>query len=260
MAPRGGPSYRGATLLLLLVCGASSSCMLVMDTDFDRTGHDAGVAGSGGSAGHPACEAPVSGTCDTIPQCGCPADQACDVYSSTGATSCFTTANIALGHACPARELGECSPGLTCVATTCKAFCSTESDCLMPDAMCFQVKFSDGDTDVPIPEMRVCTDQCDLTAPQGQCGPDATCFPFSELGASPGQSICALTGGTSTGGCAEDALSCAPGFSCMADGRCHRWCQLSGADCGGEACVPVTNAEGSATGHFVGALEFGVCP
>lgn len=221
-------------------------------------GGSSGKGGAAGTGGAP-CTPPVSGgLCDTVPQCGCPAGQACDVAYVGGETKCFATQNIAKGNPCD--DLGVCAPGLTCVGTVCRAFCENDSTCGTVPGACFDVMYDPGDGgSSAIPEMHVCTDQCDLRTSQG-CPSGITCVPFDDLGVTGGRSVC-VVGGTSTGACSA-TLKCAPGYACMGDDQCHRWCRAStDSDCAsGETCYQLTDPDTLVDGYYyVGNQGFGVC-
>jgi hypothetical protein len=226
-------------------------------TGGSSTGGTGGTA-TGGTGG--TCVAPVSGPCDTFPQCGCAPTEACDVQSlTTGSTACYTSQNLTLTSACATR--GQCIAGASCVFRGCKGFCASNADC--PNhGECFQVQYDDGGTGKPSPHYTVCTDQCHPWNPTGTCGSGLACEPWSGLGENPGQSVCALTGAISTTSCSTANPFCAPGWACLGDNTCRKWCRVNTpGDClSGQTCFGlVDTANPNNQGLFVGTTEIGVC-
>lgn len=220
------------------------------------TGGTAGVGGSTGGTGGSTCTPPVSGPCDTIPQCGCSSGQACDVPYTSGATNCYVSSNIPVSSAC--QGVGTCTAGASCVYGGCKEFCNTDADC-STYSECFQVEYLDAaNQPQPVPEFKVCTDHCQPWNSAATCGAGLACEPWSALGENPGTSLCAQTGGTSTFVCSAATPFCAPGYACLSDYLCYEWCRVGGSDCpGGYTCYPLT--DGTNDGLFVGTTEIGVC-
>ena len=219
------------------------------------TGATGGTGGTGGGA----CTPPVSGPCDTIPQCGCAANQACDVITTDGATACFATSNLAVSAACPGTSGGECVPGAACVFGGCKKYCNTAADC-STNADCFQVNYADTNGDSqPVPQMKVCTDNCEPWNPAGTCGGGMACEPWSGLGVNPGASLCADTGTVNSFTCSAANPFCSPGYACLSDNFCYEWCRVNGNDCsGGYTCYGLEDSQGN-QGLYVGTTEIGIC-
>jgi hypothetical protein len=226
---------------------------------------DSGAGGSGGSAGGGSCTPPVSGTCDTSPQCGCAAGQTCNVTSfGTGATSCVPAGSAGAWQACS--QIGDCAAGLQCVFGACRPFCEVPADCNdRPGQQCQQVQAVYGQDGGPAdtPGMKICTAQCALEKPDAVCGAGVTCV-------LDGSSItnCYPTDGTGTGpgGCSQGhGETCAPGYECVGvtDGQmvtsygCYHWCRLGQAklDCPTSTwtCQALTNSP------IVGSTTYGIC-
>jgi len=151
---------------------------------------------------------------------------------------------------------------MSCVGSACKPFCNTDADCSsVAGAGCFDVQYTDGDGGTStIPEMHVCTDQCDLRT-NAKCGGDAVCYPFDDLGVLQGRSVCVGDAGGSTASC-SDTVGCAAGYACMGDNMCHQWCRADNdSDCpAGQTCTELTDTSTSTTGYFyVGNQGFGIC-
>jgi hypothetical protein len=220
---------------------------------FDFDGYR--TAGEGGHETGSTCVAPVSGPCNTFPQCGCPFGQACDVADPSGSTACYPSQNIQVSSECSA--LGSCAPGSSCVSGACKTFCRSNSDC-SGDAQCFQARWSD----VDVPFCTVCSDQCSLSNPNATCEKGLTCVHRSDVGQNPGVSICLATSSTSTTECGEASPNCAPGYVCVKDDEsnwaCKKWCQIGGSDC--TAPQECTRFGPAQTDHvYVGLTPYGFC-
>ena len=216
------------------------------------SGGTGGTGGSSGTGGAP-CIPPVSGSCDDIPQCGCFPGQNCDVISVSGETACVAGGQAPPYNNCNASTT--CQVGTSCVGGVCKPFCASTLDC--PGSIyrvCDQVV---GGT-TPIPEFKVCTQQCNPRTPQqstggfAACGPNTQCVVYDY-----GTSDCMGPAGSGVQGtlCAS-ASDCQPGYNCVDDGysnKCLRWC-TSNADCSGWLlCNPFTPA------LYVGSAQYGVC-
>lgn len=218
-------------------------------------GGGTGGSGNGGSGG--ACTPPTpGGACDTVPQCGCAAGQACYVTEfATGKTTCAIAGTAAKGQPC--EYLDDCVAGSTCVGGACKAFCDAPGDCAVSGADCItvNVSYSDGGS-APIPGMKTCTDQCDPTK-ASSCAAGLACFPIDDIEVKPGHSLCA-EGGTSTSTCSS-TLPCAAPYVCLTDNLCHKWCKANSSDCGVDSCSSLS--DGVNSGYFyVGTQGYGVCP
>ena len=89
------------------------------DVSFESSpGSDANVSTDTGAA---TCDTP----CGLSPQCGCLADQTCDL-DDTGARSCVSGGTIKAGVPCLSTR--ECSTGLVCAQGVCRAPCSSVGD------------------------------------------------------------------------------------------------------------------------------------
>jgi hypothetical protein len=212
------------------------------------TGGAGGTGGvGGGTGGGSSCNAP--GTCTLYPQSGCGPNQGCYVVTpSTGETGCAYTAGVGLAHQC--EYLEDCAAGLACVGGACKPYCRAANDCSTYGAECFQVVYDSGNgTIVDVPCMKVCSDQCDPANPSSVCASGLNCDITSDQGVKPGFSLCYDSGSTNTGSCSSASPACAPGYACLTDNKCHRWCKVGSSGC---AC--------QAAGYYVGSQEYGFCP
>jgi subtilisin-like proprotein convertase family protein len=228
------------------------------DADDDLVDDDVTPDGS-------ACFAPVSGTCDNLPQCGCGAENCEFDLDDSGGTSCVSAGTRAPYAECTATA-NQCPVGHSCVGGVCREFCSGEEPtCAQGDySACLAVNTAAG---AEIPGFYTCTRFCDPRNPASEtdgyqsCGAGVACLPspdgFSNCysasaSRSAGQS-CAGSGG------APDPLLCAPGLGCSLglDGTtptCQPYCEVGTEECGaGAECLPF------APSLFAGAVEMGTC-
>jgi len=214
-------------------------------------GGEGGMAGTGGSP----CIPPVSGTCDTLPQCGCLPAENCDVYSLAGETTCVAAGQVPPYNNCA--NFGECQIGYTCVGGVCKPFCDSTAECPGSSYRACDQVYSDT---TPIPSFKVCTQQCNPRAPLQNTGAFSACGPNTLCIATPsGSSDCIGPAGTGVQNTACSAdTDCSPGFACVAvdigDVRCLKWC-TNDYECPGyyESCEFLN------TPLFAGTTEYGVC-
>lgn len=112
-------------------CGAIPAANPVVITDPDEVGKWDPVLGQGdgGVDGGPVvCASGVdAGTCDPIEQCGCPADQHCQVGDG-GMPGCAPNMGMKVrGEQCQAPS--QCGPGLSCGYSVCTNACRSSEDC-----------------------------------------------------------------------------------------------------------------------------------
>jgi hypothetical protein len=220
-------------------------------------GGTGGNAGSSGTAGSGSCTPPVAGgACDTWPQCGCNAGMNCDVTGLDGKTACVLAGNVQPYRSCGAANA--CGAGYACIGgdhSVCKQFCESNADCAGSLRECLQVVYAadDAGTETPIPEYKVCSAGCALEDSAATCGPDATCYPNAAATATD----CIGDVGTATGpnGCSStDPFTCAPGYVCLADDSCKKWCRVGQVgDCPGSSCG------GFSTPLILDGVTYGAC-
>ena len=191
---------------------------------------------------------PISGgTCDDFPQCGCTANQNCDVTDATGVTACEPAGSVPAYGNCTA--LGQCGVGYQCVGTVCQPFCGSNNDCPGAGRECIQV-LSGATGNPPIPADFVCTSGCNPIDPQAICGPGTTCDFFDIT-----HTQCFGPSGFGMGanGCTQtNPFLCAPGYICLSDNSCMKWCRIGHNDCSGaQTCLDL--------GDSLGGVEYGYC-
>jgi hypothetical protein len=203
------------------------------------------------------CEPRSGEVCSTFPQCGCGANQNCNIVTASGRTACVAVGAGALHTACV--NAGECQKGLQCFGGVCVPLCIDDNtDCTIDHTpRCKRVTFTPPITpdDTPdaapmdarpvpieVPGFGVCLAQCDPMKPATVCGEGRSCVFFSLTDAT---TQCISPGtATGAGGCAKSVLACAVGYGCF-DGDCRKICRVGVAeDCPGATCAafaePVT--------------------
>ena len=232
------------------------------------TGSDAST-GTDASTGNDASTGSDSGTCATVPpnnlcglvpQCGCGANQTCDVTNdTTGATSCITSGATARGAQCTGT--GNCAQGLTCVFGACRPYCTTPNQACPGTGLggCYSPEYAAGLT---TPNRNVCAIDCDPRTPSAACG-NNSCLWFAGSNGTD-----CRPGGT---GLELDACStldgCAAGLICFSHPlfgpECERWCRLPASsypnDCGAFTTCTDAYAAAGANAPFVGGVKLGLC-
>lgn len=105
------------------------------------------------------CEKPEGAMCNPIGKCGCPKGKSCEI-SSSGAPSCDVrpSPGLKVGEFC--QDDPSCGPSSTCTFNpygTCKAYCSTNSDCPGMIDRCLPVRDNNGKD---VPGFKVCLPGC----------------------------------------------------------------------------------------------------
>ena len=196
--------------------------------------------------------------CGLDPQCGCGANETCDVTTpTTGATSCVTGGGATLGRPCTAT--GDCVAGLTCNYGACRPYCTTpRSKCGIGGTdLCVEML---GDDSKPLINKAVCTINCDPRVPSAVCGTNA-CEWFADYYKPNKVSDCNF-GGTMAAyasGC-ETTSECVPGTACQDHPtyglECEPWCRILKVlgdpdDCGaGYKCTDVFGADAPEIGGY----------
>jgi hypothetical protein len=229
----------------------------------------------------PTCTPTISGSaCNVFPQCGCAANQNCNVENTTtGAAQCAAVGTVGLWGSCDPKQVGAngdgvCVAGSSCVDGVCSPFCSTNADCGGSNRDCVQVDSVNSSTGVatPIPGFQICLSYCDPTSPQSSangytaCGAGVNCF-----GNTDGSSYCeapVTASGTSkvdcTGGGAAvgDPTLCAAGYACIPStfsATCYKQCHVSG----GTECTGTQTCHSQSTKVYAGTpsstTEIGYC-
>lgn len=224
-------------------------------SDAPRAGASAADGGGGGDTGGAsaaapaACVPPASGgaRCDTAPQCGCSSDQQCAFVSDR--LACVRSGNGALNQACT--RAADCQPGLQCLGGACLQLCDPGASDCMSGSACEQFY---GDLNRPVPGGYICLSECDLADPQrasntlSACGAGLQCI-WTGTG-----SYCVRSeqGTRGHGEVCNDSFDCMPGFACLQQHTCGKWC-ASSSDC------PSNFYCESSQDVRVNGTDFGVC-
>jgi hypothetical protein len=168
--------------------------------------------------------------CGLDPQCGCGANETCEVTNeTTGATSCLTAGTTTLGRNCT--QTGDCLAGFTCEYGACRPYCTTPlSKCTVGGTdLCVAIM---GPDDKPIANKNVCTIQCDPRNPGPVCGTNA-CHWFADYYKPAKVSDCNFGGTVKAYDVAcTSTSSCLPGLACITwpkalNGKeCQQWCRI----------------------------------
>jgi len=167
--------------------------------------------------------------CGLDPQCGCGANETCEVTNdTTGATSCVSAGAATLGRNCT--QTGDCLAGFTCAYGACRPYCKTAgAKCDVGGTdLCVQ---SMGNDDKPIPNRSFCTIMCDPRVPAAVCGTNS-CEWFATAYAPNKVSDCNRAGTKAALALCDYTDECLPGLACITHpnaqvGReCEQWCRI----------------------------------
>lgn len=226
-------------------------------TDSGTSATDAGTKADSGTTATDAgacAKAPPSNACGVAPQCGCAANETCDVTNTTtGAVSCVLAGGGPQGSVCTTSS--QCAKGLTCQFGACRPYCAAPgTTCTAAGTgVCFSPANAANAT---TPNLNVCAITCDPKNPSGACASNA-CLWFS----ADKQSDCNTPGPKTAYQACSSLADCAAGLACAFDplslgNACLPWCRLSGNDCGLFAsCDDVYGANAP----VVGGQKYGLC-
>lgn len=197
---------------------------------------------SGGTPDAGSCvKVAPSNVCGLTPQCGCAANETCDVTNkSNGSVSCILAGGGPVGSLCTTSS--QCAVGLTCAYGACRPYCATENTACTGAGlgMCGQYYDPPG---TAVPNSKVCTITCDLRNPSAACGSN-TCIWDGSVNASD----CDTAGTKGLYAACTKYNDCKQGMACVNHPifgyECERWCRVGqNGDCGlFESCVDVYGA------------------
>lgn len=217
----------------------------------DASGGDAG-ADSGVDSGvdSGACATvPPSNACGLAPQCGCAANQTCDVTNgATGAVSCVLAGGGTLGTYCTGTN--QCAKGLTCRYNACRPHCATAGTACSGAGLGQCTPYYDPATGTPEPNTNVCTIQCDLRNPSAACGSNNCIWDVTS-----GAPDCDKSGTKKLYDACNRYNDCVQGLACaqhpLFGYECEKWCRIGQNDCGLlESCEDVYGASAPTSGGF----------
>lgn len=224
-----------------------------------------GSGGAGSTTSQTVTTGPecVQDPCKLVePQCGCGAGNQCTIVAG-GERGCVAAGTVPVGQPCD--ETAGCAPGGICVGyagvqTTCAAFCDNDTQCEPPGGLC--VLTLDDGAGSPLPDVLLCSENCDLPSSQG-CTLSGTGCQLGLTDADKAFTLCGPAGaGVYTSLC-TDTSDCAPGFACLPttanDERCFEWCRVNGPACTDTTLTCTALEITAGVPLTIGADTFGVC-
>jgi hypothetical protein len=212
--------------------------------------------------------APTCSPCQLVAQCGCAADQACDLGGANppgGTTACRPiTVQGAQGATCNGSTT--CAAGNICLggagAGQCLRFCGGDMQCQGGGGLC-AIQVTSGGTPIPSTEhasgtLHVCSLNCTPNTGAG-CPSGFGCGAYFTTEQSRDFTDCFKAGaGVQNATCAGES-DCASGFTCPGDNKCHKWCPLpAGTGCtGGTTCLNLVDSNNNPI--VVAGQQWGVC-
>jgi hypothetical protein len=210
--------------------------------------------------------------CSILPQCGCTADETCDVDTGDdiGTTCRPITANGNEDDTCPSTN--DCDRGYVCLGganPSCKKYCSGNADCMAPRGVCIHQVTGDNGPIAGIP--RACSSNCDPVDTTGagcpstmKCTlytiPDNNDTPTNIVDCSPAGTGMQGDDCTATNGSSGVESRCAKGYQCVkltneSTFKCRRLCNAPGTTtgCNGQMCLAFTPA------YTLAGVSYGVC-
>lgn len=190
---------------------------------------DAGKTDSGSGVDAGACtKTPPSNACGLAPQCGCAANETCDITNkTTGAVACTLAGGGPLASLCTTSS--QCAKGLTCAYGACRPYCSTINTACSGMAgvgMCTELY-----DPALVPNGKVCTITCDLRNPSAVCGSNNCIYDGSVKA-----SDCDKAGTKDLYDACSTYNDCKQGMACvnhpLFGPECEKWCRLGQNDCG----------------------------
>jgi hypothetical protein len=227
----------------------------------------------------PPVDAPVDGNgcttqpCTLAPQCGCPANQSCDIDPTDLVGNVCRAINVPGKDTNTCGSFSECDKGYVCIGDgthdTCKRYCTQNGDCGTPRGQCV-IQLTDGSTPPKdIPGAVVCSSNCDpATSAAAYCPASykSAIFTATFGGTDHDISDCEIQGtGTQGTNClvagAGDDTKCNANYACTTlNGTtfaCRRYCNRTtgGTECAalGKTCIGFNPA------LTIGGTEYGVC-
>lgn len=260
------PGMRFLPRLLFAACAASLAAACALGSSLELT--DEGPGGEGTSAAYDAspaqsdgaATAPGSGetadgaspsscakaspgdACGLLAQCGCAADETCDLVASRA--TCVKSGAKAAAASCTTTS--DCARGLTCRGGACRPFCDGATSCSAPGLGACASPVEATST------LQACAVTCELQAPGKNCG-TATCALDGTT------TDCRPAGTKAIGSFCTGATECAAGATCaptIYGKMCLRWCRIGAGECPsfGICTSPFTST------IKLGNVEYGVCP
>ena len=212
------------------------------------TSSSGGSTSSSGGVSSCVTTAP-SNACGLSPQCGCAANETCDITNkSTGAVSCTLAGGGPLASLCTTSS--QCAKGFTCAYGACRPYCSTLNTACSGTpgtGMCTELY----ENNAAVPNGKVCTINCDLRNPSAVCGSNNCIYDASVNAAD-----CDKAGGKALYDACSSYNECGQGLACVNHPfygpECEKWCRVGmDSDCGlFEVCEDVYGASAPVQGGY----------
>lgn len=217
-------------------------------TDSGTTPVDAGKVDSGVAVDAGACaKTAPSNLCGLAPQCGCAANETCDITNkATGAVSCTLAGGGPLASLCTTSS--QCAKGLACAYGACRPYCAainTACSGMAGVGMCTELYDPPGTL---VPNGKVCTITCDLRNPSAVCGSNNCIYDGSVKATD-----CDKSGTKDLYDACSSYNDCKQGMACVNNPffgpECEKWCRIGQSDCGFlETCEDVYGANAPTSG------------
>jgi hypothetical protein len=198
-------------------------------------------------AGGACAVVPPSNACGLAPQCGCAANQTCDVSNNTtGAVSCVLAGGGTLGTYCT--STAQCAKGFTCGYNTCRPYCATAGTACIGAGLGQCAQYYDPSAGTAVPNSKVCSITCDLRNATAACGSNNCIFDTTI-----NVTDCDKSGTKVLFDPCTRYNDCAQGLACVQHPvfglECEKWCRIGQNDCGlFESCTNVYGAAAPSSG------------
>ncbi len=233
--------------------GSSGTSSGGTDSGITDAGFDA-AKDAGFDAGGTCLTVAPTNACGLAPQCGCAANQTCDVTApGTGGVSCVLAGGGTLGSFCTSTT--QCAKGFTCGYNACRPYCPTIGTNCVGAGLGPCAQYYDPSAGTPVTNSKVCSVTCDLRAPSAACGSNNCIFDTTV-----NASDCDKSGAVALYGACTRYNDCQQGLACakhpLFGFECEKWCRLGQNDCGlFEDCTDVYGA----TAPSSGGVKLGHC-
>ncbi|HTJ41656.1 MAG TPA: hypothetical protein VL463_06150 [Kofleriaceae bacterium] len=200
--------------------------------------------------------------CTLAPQCGCPANQSCDIDPTDLMGNLCRAINTPGKETSTCGSFSECDKGYVCLNDgACHRYCATSGDCISPRGQCV-IQLQNGGVDID--GAIVCSSNCDpIGNASTYCPANDKCGIFTATfkGTTYDITDCEAQGAGGQGtnckvGTSGDDTKCAANYSCTTlDGTnfaCRKYCTFQSGQCS-TSCLHFNPA------LTIGGTEYGVC-
>jgi len=201
--------------------------------------------------------------CDIQTQCGCSANQACDIDTSDlMGNACRNKLDTGIeGQTCGGPAA--CAKKYVCIGSgsnrSCERYCASDAECIAPRGQCVIQITGNGQ---PFPGATTCSSNCDpASTTNALCPSTWTCdlFTATFMGTDHQIADCRKAGAATQGQTCSASIACATGLSCVT-------LSTGGSQCA-KICVPPSNTgcpggttcTAFSTPFTVGGTSYGAC-